>query len=119
MAFFSNIGIPINHPAEKNVVFATKTINYEVKSKVVNVSYRYGNTLRFPRARDEPPHSLWGLIDFAFPQDKESFFEKHRTQKKRFSFSRSLGVFPSLALCFSTSSHLLLGQTMSIYFCDG
>ena len=57
MAFFSNIGIPINHPAEKNVVFATKTRNYEVKSKVVNVSYRYGNTLRFPRARDEPPHS--------------------------------------------------------------
>ena len=30
------------------------------------------------------------------PQDKESFFEKHRTQKKRFSFSRSLRVFPPL-----------------------
>src|SRR5690625_7944132 len=27
------------------------------------------------------------------PQDKESFFEKHRTQKKRFSFSRSLRVY--------------------------
>src|SRR5699024_885796 len=27
------------------------------------------------------------------PQDKESFFENHRTQKKRFSFSRSLRVF--------------------------
>ena len=24
---------------------------------VVGVFYRYGNTLRFPRARDEPPHS--------------------------------------------------------------
>src|SRR5699024_11939588 len=27
------------------------------------------------------------------PQDKEGFFEKHRTQKKRFSFSRSLRVY--------------------------
>ena|SRR5699024_795846 len=36
--------------------------------------------------------SLWPL----FPQDKESFFEKHRTQKKRVSFLRSLRVFPSL-----------------------
>src|SRR5690625_963202 len=43
--------------------------------------------------------SLWGLIVFAFPQDKESFFEIHRTQKKRFSFSRSLRVFPSLTWC--------------------
>ena len=24
---------------------------------VVGVFYRYGNALRFPRARDEPPHS--------------------------------------------------------------
>src|SRR5690625_1839197 len=32
------------------------------------------------------------------PQDKESFYEKHRTQKKRFSFSKSLRVFPPLAL---------------------
>src|SRR5690625_52473 len=40
--------------------------------------------------------SLWGLIVFVFPQDKESFFEIHRTQKKRYSFSRSLRVFPSL-----------------------
>src|SRR5690625_3566672 len=32
---------------------------------------------------------------------------------------RSLRVFPSLDLCFSTSIHLLLGQIMSIYFCDG
>src|SRR5699024_6477611 len=43
--------------------------------------------------------SLRGLIVFAFPQDKESFFETHRTQKKRFSFSRSLRVFPSLKWC--------------------
>src|SRR5699024_773462 len=35
-------------------------------------------------------------------QDKESFFEKHRTQKKRFSFSRSLRVFPSLIWCLAT-----------------
>src|SRR5690625_2004288 len=30
------------------------------------------------------------------PQDKDSFLEKHRTQKKRFSFSRSPRVFPPL-----------------------
>src|SRR5699024_9239197 len=32
-------------------------INYDVTSMVVGVFYRSGNTLRFPRARDEPPHS--------------------------------------------------------------
>src|SRR5690625_7668170 len=46
--------------------------------------------------------SLWGLIVFAFPQDKESFFEIHRTQKKRFSFSRSLRVLPSLTWRLAT-----------------
>src|SRR5699024_2018964 len=39
------------------------------------------------------------------PQDKESFFEKHRTQKKWFSFSSSLRVFPPLVLCLSFSYH--------------
>src|SRR5699024_8661533 len=47
--------------------------------------------------------SLWGLIVFAFPQDKESSFEKHRTQKKQFSFSSSLRVFPSLTCCSATA----------------
>src|SRR5690625_4686901 len=52
--------------------------------------------------------SLWGLIVFAFPQDKESFFEIHRTQKKRFSFSRSLRVFPSLTWCLATVLYISL-----------
>src|SRR5699024_915401 len=86
---------------------------FDAKSINCDIRYRSGNTLRFPRARDEPPHSqrtrsLWGLIVFAFPQDKESFFEIHRTQKKRFSFSRSLRVFPSLVLCCANSSQLFI-----------
>src|SRR5699024_582204 len=48
---------------------------------------------------DYSPHqNPWPL----FPQDKESFFEKHRTQKKWVSFSRSLRVFPSLTWCLAT-----------------
>jgi len=67
---------------------------------MVGAFTRFGNTLRFPRVTREPPRtsfcgvSLWPL----FPQDKESFFEIHRTQKKRFSFSRSLRVFSPLVL---------------------
>src|SRR5699024_5944796 len=47
-------------------------------------------------------HSLWGLIVFAFQQDKESYYEVHRTQEQRFSFSGSLRVFPSLTWCLAT-----------------
>src|SRR5699024_4661456 len=45
--------------------------------------------------------SLGGLIVFAFPQDKDSFFEKHGTQRKRCAFSRSLRVFPTLRWCLA------------------
>src|SRR5699024_1453086 len=47
---------------------------------------------RFPWAANEPPRApLCGVSSRPlFPQDKESFFEIHRTQKKRLSFSRSL-----------------------------
>src|SRR5699024_12427180 len=54
-------------------------------------------TLRFPRVTRE----LFGVSPWPlFPQDKECFFEINRTQKKRFSFSRSLRVLLSLVLCF-------------------
>src|SRR5699024_9166753 len=37
------------------IVFNAKSINCEVRSMVVGVFYRYGNTLRFPRVTREPP----------------------------------------------------------------
>src|SRR5699024_8428708 len=40
-----------------NCFFDIKYLNCEVKSMVFSVFYRSGNTLRFPRACDEPPHS--------------------------------------------------------------
>src|SRR5699024_2339442 len=85
------------------------TFNHRLEVDNCDVTYRSRNTLRFPRARDEPPHTqrtlVVGLIVFAFPQDKESFFEIHRTQKKRFSFSRSLRVFPSLSTALIARFH--------------
>src|SRR5699024_7831757 len=47
---------------------------------------------RFPWAANEPPRApLCGVSSRPlFPQDKESFFEIHRTQNKLLSFSRSL-----------------------------
>src|SRR5699024_488864 len=62
--------------------------------------------------------SLWPL----FPQDKESFFEKHRTQKKRVSFFKESSCISFAGLCFATFSHLFIAclhQTIAIYFCDG
>ena len=46
----SETGAAVIHPSEKNVIFGTEPID-------CNVRYRFGNPLRFPRARDEPPHS--------------------------------------------------------------
>src|SRR5699024_9072405 len=52
---------------------------------------------------------------FAFQQDKESFFEKHRTQKKRFSFSRSLRVFPSLTWSLGSVLSSSLSITKNVW----
>src|SRR5690625_4627449 len=59
------------------------------------------------------PSLAVGLIVFAFPQDKESFFEIHRTQKKRFSFSRNLRIFLSLTWCLATVLY------SSLHYYDG
>src|SRR5699024_12449084 len=59
--------------------------------------------------------SLWGLIVFAFPQDKASFFEKHRTQKKRFTFARSLRVFPSLTWFWQQYLYLTFAIMMVVW----
>src|SRR5699024_6198168 len=56
--------------------------------------------------------TLCGVSSRPFlPQDKESFFEIHRTQKKRLSFSRSLaysicwGGFSFTKACFTIVIH--------------
>src|SRR5690625_2748271 len=70
-----------------------------------DMSYHSGNTLRFPRARDEPPHSQRTLA-----------VGSHRLRFPAGDFVYLLRWFCALQLHLFIA---LLNQTIVIYFCDG
>src|SRR5699024_7251792 len=81
--------------------------------------YRSGNTLRFPRVTHEPPRTivLWGLTLATIPAGQGKLLEIHRTQKRRFSFSRSLRVFPPLVYVLRLYHiYLMLDQIKQFLF---
>ena len=49
------------------------------------------------------------------PQDKEGFFENHRTQKKRFSFFKETTCISSASIAFTTLSYSSMRTKISIH----
>src|SRR5699024_3626672 len=80
---------------------------------------RSGNTLLFARVTHEPPRTivLWGLTLATIPAGQGKLLEIHRTQKRRFSFSRSLRVFPPLVYVLRLYHiYLMLDQIKQFLF---